>query len=92
MSHGEADTFQSSLQACGEPPFKHVCRLDFGYGKKEDEANARLLAAAPELLEALKQARVYVARAYERAFPDLDENDAILKEVDAAIAKAEGAQ
>lgn len=46
------------------------------------EANARLIAAAPDLLKALKEA-VYVAHAY-------DEHPGWLDAARAAIAKAEG--
>ena len=50
-------------------------------------ANARLIAAAPDLLEALTAAREYVAGAYECAFPDDYVNAAVLAQIDAAIAK-----
>jgi hypothetical protein len=53
-------------------------------------ANAALIASAPELYEALKKARLYVVGAYECAFPDQQENDEVLEEIDAAIKKAEG--
>ena len=51
MPHQEADTFQSTVQAKTGPM---VCRLDFGYGRKTNEADARLIAAAPDLLDALR--------------------------------------
>lgn len=53
-SVGEAPTYQSSIIQDSELPFDRICMLDFGYGKPEDQANARLIAAAPELLEALE--------------------------------------
>lgn len=53
-------------------------------------ANARLMAAAPDLYAALKEARVYVERAYECAFPDSELNHALLQDIDAALAKVEG--
>ncbi len=59
-------------------------------GAAETDANARLIAAAPELLRAIKDARAYVERAYDYSFPDLDENRRVLNSIDAAIAKAEG--
>lgn len=58
----------------------------------DSRANARLIAKAPEMLQALKDARRYVAGAYECAFPDSDENAAVLTAIDVLIAEAEGAQ
>mgnify|MGYP003665319384 CR=1 FL=1 len=61
---------------------------------EEAEANARLIAAAPELLEQLKEARQYVAKvATNRDFDGA--NIALfasrrLERMDAAIAKATG--
>ena len=54
--YGEAPTYNSVIIRDTEPPFAFICKLDFGYGKPEDEANARLIAAAPELLEVLVNA------------------------------------
>jgi hypothetical protein len=53
-------------------------------------ANARLIAAAPDLLAALRAAKRYVEGAYECAFPDQEENAAVLRDVNAAIDKSEG--
>lgn len=55
---------------------------------KEDEANARLIAAAPDLLTALKKAlavlqKLDLLRHIDPMFPELDE-------ANAAIAKTEG--
>lgn len=52
--------------------------------------NCHLIAAAPELLAALQAARIYVRDAYECAFPNEAENDAVLRDIDAAIVKAKG--
>ena len=48
-----------------------------------DEANARLIAAAPDLLKAIKIARTWINLDYPLNQDDVDT-------VDAAIAKAEG--
>lgn len=50
---------------------------------EEQRANARLMAAAPDLLEALKAARRFVVSSHEPVGSELDD-------IDAAIAKAEG--
>ena len=49
-----------------------------------DEANARLIAAAPDLLEALREAADYTRH------PDYDWPVEFSRRVSAAIAKAEG--
>lgn len=54
-----------------------------GQSLGEIKANASLIAAAPDLLEALKYARNIVAH-------DLGDDSAHLVPLDAAIAKAEG--
>lgn len=48
------------------------------------EANARLIAAAPELLEALELAREIMADQLDGEFPEP------MRQIDAAIAKARG--
>lgn len=55
MAHGEASTYSATVRSVNGD---HVCKLDFGYGKaiREDTANARLIAAAPELLTACEAA------------------------------------
>ena len=53
------------------------------------QANARLIAAAPDLLEALKDARDHI----HGSAPDWhNRTREMVAEIDAAIAKAEGAQ
>jgi hypothetical protein len=67
----------------------HVCEVYAHEGDKITEievANARLIAAAPDLLDALKMARSYIIATGAKHW----EKD--LAKVDAAIAKAEGAQ
>lgn len=64
----------------------------WGYEDMGDET-AHLIAAAPELLAALKEAKSELVALYEDAYPD-DESDnettAVIDMVAAAIAKAEG--
>ena len=38
----------------------HIAEIGTHNGRKESEANARLIAAAPEMLEALKEAQVCI--------------------------------
>jgi hypothetical protein len=52
----------------------------------ENEANARLIAAAPELLEAATAARHYLCDAYRSA----DDLLPVIEALESAIAKAEG--
>jgi hypothetical protein len=63
-----------------------------GIGTDKDDpectANAKLIAAAPDLLEALRLALPYIEGAYECAFPDSDENNNVLEAAKSAIAKA----
>lgn len=49
---------------------------------------AKLLAAAPELLEAIMLALPYVEGAYECAFPDSDHNENVINAIKSAIKKA----
>ncbi len=60
-------------------------------GKKERQANARLIASAPDLLEALKYARSCIAYC-RKNHKDIQSGDGVPVEIflDAAIAKAEG--
>ena len=61
-----------------------ICELPFHHHDDENEANARLIAAAPDLLEALKAAEPYLRHA------NVAYN--VYVQARAAIAKAEGQQ
>lgn len=61
---------------------QHMCRLDHAGEFSED--NARLIATAPDLLEALKEAR-HCLNMSGNQYPS-----SVEREIDAAIAKAEG--
>lgn len=52
--------------------------------------DAQLIEVAPDLYDALQDARQYVVGAYKCAFPDDAENQRVLKTIDTALAKARG--
>lgn len=64
-----------------------VHRLTSGRTDAESDANAHLIAAAPDLLKALRMARTWVA-----GFDHEDRARADLAVIDAAISKAEDGQ
>jgi len=68
-----------------------ICELPFDHHDDENEANARLIAAAPELLEALKRL-MQVGRAYCICYDYSDESEDAWDYAETAIAKAEGEQ
>lgn len=78
----------------GSPiPVAHICGVDEHGGppktKKEVAANARLIAAAPELLAACQQALLVVDEAYEATgFIRIAKTSLQRMSIEAAIAKA----
>ena len=68
----------------------------WGADEKENMANANLIAAAPELLEALEAARIFIRNGIELGYirmPDPDTPDSahdVPPMIAAAIAKAKG--
>lgn len=95
FNHSWSDT---SILADG---FDHgICLLDINHATEESQeadealmaANARLIAAAPELLEMLGIARNYIeATVLNASSPKTRENySGCLRRIDAAIAKATG--
>lgn len=88
MPHGEAPTYTATVRAQNR---EHVCKLDFGYGKVYDLHNARVLAAAPELLDALKRFVGAEERTIARfTTAEIDELEIALRQARSAISKAEG--
>lgn len=72
--HDKAAEYDSSGTRIGETP-NRICLVEYPYSYPDyrhgatKEANARLIAAAPELLEALRGALVALEQAYT-ALPD----------------------
>lgn len=68
----------------------------YNYLIREGEANAQLMAAAPELLKALETARLFIVNGIELGFIRMPHSDTpdpahgTLPAIDAAIAKAKG--
>ena len=70
---------------------RRICTVGTMNGNPVDKANARLIAAAPELLEALKEAENALADyipTIERTGASLNYGHSVLKKARAAIAKA----
>lgn len=66
-----------------------VAKVNMGLPAHHD-ANARLAAAAPEMLEALKAARMIVEDSVGHDLYVAGHIDSLLAKIDAALAKAEG--
>ena len=74
-----------------ESEYGKVCTLSHQFGTDEAEANAHLIAAAPELLEALEMALEWIdALPKEIQLPEMPGFDR--DEIDNLIAKAKGGQ
>lgn len=78
---------QTACDTCGEAgPYTEGSRHSFnGCGGTYRGASARLLRAAPDLLAALIETRDYLAEFFEEG-----REHRVIREADAAIAKAEG--
>ena len=96
------NTPTGEVTICGPEGDEHICTMD---GNEDNQANGNLIAAAPEMYEALKQALIIVESAYlddyakrkqhctdDEAGMSSDEQASFeaLQLVKAAIAKAEG--
>ena len=86
--------FAAQVDAFNENGGATVCELLWPTevrSEAETEANARLIAAAPDLLAALKALRRYITIRYSEFGEVLNEGAVTdLATIDAAIAKAEG--
>ena len=77
-----------SINVCGNKDYPDgICKILWSGSRARDIANTRLIAAAPELLEALKQ---YIFATTEDAPTPMPEDSLALIWARAAIAKAEG--
>jgi hypothetical protein len=88
MGHGQGNPWE----VWPDKGLTPICRLISGgvaRGNFEGHANARLIAAAPELLEALERAAPCLQAAVEAL--QSKEDAACLKQVRGAINKAKGA-
>lgn len=71
--------------------YPDVSVVGYAAFNSECEANARLIAAAPDLLAALKRQQANISRWRETGAPATpEESKSISGQIDAAIAKAEG--
>ena len=68
------------------------CAMDFPMSAKTHDANARLIAAAPELLEAAEHAWTFVSDILETGMSQSEEVRALERALKDAIAKAKGGE
>ena len=64
--------------------------MDFPMSAKTHDANARLIAAAPDLLAALEAAREFITDGMAMGFVGMPEDEDVLAVIEAAISKAKG--
>lgn len=84
--YNEDDQISAQVPGDGESYIAPICYLDLDWTDEMNTSNARLIAAAPELLEALK----WILDCCELNLDDMEENTrASIKIARAAIAKAE---
>ena len=69
---------------------RHIAIVDDGAGIDSPAANARLIAAAPELLAALEAAREFITDGMAMGFVGMPEDETVLEVIEAAISKANG--
>lgn len=67
-----------------------ICMRDFPMSAAEHDANARLIAAAPELLAALEAAREFISDGMAMGFVWMSEDEDVLEVIEKANSKAKG--
>ena len=78
-----------NLTTAGTPMIATLCKHEDAEGGFPVEANARLIAAAPELLEALE----FITESYASALSNLGQtDDEALSEARAALSRVRGAE
>ena len=66
------------------------CAMDFPMSAKTHDANARLIAAAPELLAALEVAKQFIQNGIEYGYINTPEDEGVLAMIKKAVRKAKG--
>lgn len=69
---------------------RRIAIVDDGAGIESPDANARLIAAAPELLAALEAAREFIIDGMAMGFIGMPEDETVLEVIEKAIRKAKG--
>ena len=87
IKHTPGEWEQSGCSVYSKGTAKPICLMSGPAEQEEREANARLIAAAPDLLEACKQILAYHERGVAKNQPVLSNH--FLKIIEQAIAKAE---
>lgn len=67
-----------------------VCMKDFPMSAATHDANAHLIATAPELLAALEAAREFIIDGMAMGFVGMPEDEDVLEVIEKAISKAKG--
>lgn len=66
------------------------CAMVFPMSAKTHDANASLIAAAPELLAALEEAKQFIQNGIEYGYINTPEDEDVLEVIKKAIRKAKG--
>ena len=69
---------------------RRIAIVDDGAGIESPEANARLIAAAPELLAALEEAKQFIQNGIEYGYINTPEDEDVLAMIKKAVRKAKG--